>query len=62
MKLHENHERGSKRHNAKLTEEDVPIICQLYADGMPQKEIAEKFAVSQSTISQTVRGLKWRHA
>lgn len=54
--------RGSRNTQAKLSEEDIPRIRRLLAQGVFQKEIAEKFSVSASTISEIKSGKKWSHA
>ena len=45
----------------KLDPEDIPLIRDLLDDGMPVKEIAEKFEVSKFTIYRIRRGDTWRH-
>lgn len=45
----------------KLTAEDVRMIRALYAQGMTQRELAERFGVGQTTISAVVRGASWAH-
>jgi len=50
---------GERRHSAKLTEDQVREIrqCRYW----PQRELSNKFGVSQSTISVILAGKKWKH-
>jgi hypothetical protein len=52
---------GEKNGSARLTEADIPIIRQLYRDGMFQYEIAAKFGVTQRTICLITRQETWKH-
>jgi uncharacterized protein YjcR len=51
--------RGENHWSAKLTMDDVRLIRELKASGMRQVDIAEKFEVSQSTVSNIVNFNKW---
>ncbi len=52
--------RKTKRNPAaRLMEEDVLTILKMYNDGVPQKEIAAKFNVSQTSISSIGLGRTW---
>lgn len=51
---------GSDRHNAKLTEADIPKIRRLYADGQMVKDIAARFGVSGPTVSNIAARRTWR--
>ena len=51
--------RGEKHWNAKLKQEDIPLIQALYMDGLTQQEIADKFSVAQPTISDIIRRETW---
>lgn len=52
--------RGSRHNMAKLTEEDVLEIRTLWATGLhQQRELADRFGVSQPNISKIVRGRLW---
>jgi uncharacterized protein YjcR len=46
--------------STKLSPQKVLEIMALYVSGMPQREIADMFGVAQMTISQTVRGERWK--
>lgn len=59
--LNGRHTRGSNQPQAKLTEDDIPIIRQLAADGMAKNAIAAKFKVHPNTIGKIVRREKWKH-
>lgn len=45
----------------KLTEEDVRNIRALVQEGLYQKDIAEKFEVDGSVISDVVNYVTWKH-
>lgn len=52
---------GARNGMAKLTEEQVVRIRQLYSSGRyNQREIAEMFLISQSRISVIVNGKSWK--
>lgn len=51
---------GSKVGNSKLTDEDVLLIRTL-AGSMYQKDIAQKFNVSQTLVSKILRRAIWSH-
>jgi len=53
--------RGANVARAILTEEDIPVIRQLIADGMLQKDVAKKYGVSPITISAINTGRLWSH-
>ena len=51
---------GSKNGRAKLTEEKVSHILDLYASGgFTQKELAQRFAISPCSVWEIVHGKKW---
>lgn len=53
---------GSKNGQAKLNEEKVLRIIELYSTGnFFQKELAEEFEISQVVISKIVTGTSWAH-
>lgn len=51
--------RGEHHWNAKLTRQQVEEIRRLRAEGTPQKELAERFGVKQSTISMIINYWNW---
>lgn len=53
--------RGSKHHNAKLTESDIPLMRELYAAGLSIAEIAFKFDVSDTAAEMAITGVTWAH-
>ncbi|MGI8403932.1 MAG: HNH endonuclease [Thermomicrobiales bacterium] len=53
-----NSQRGA---NAKLTADDIPVIRALVVSGMSQREIGNRFDVSNQTISKIVSGKRWRN-
>lgn len=52
---------GERNHKAKLTEADVRAICQLYAAGATQLELAHRFGVTRGNVGFIVRRDIWRH-
>jgi len=53
---------GERCGSAKLTDEKVREIRRAYAaDGVTQQALADRYGVSQITISDVVRRKKWRH-
>jgi predicted DNA-binding protein YlxM (UPF0122 family) len=53
--------RGSKNPCAKLTEDQIGEIRNLLKDGFRQTDIAERFGVRQTTISDIALGKRWKH-
>lgn len=53
---------GSRNGLARLTAEQVSEIRRRHADGALQRELAEQFGVSQSTVSAIVNRKKWKDA
>lgn len=53
--------RGEKHGNAKLKDEDIPVIRFLYENAVSQTTIGDMFGVTQSTIHMIVSGKYWRH-
>ncbi len=53
--------RGSARRDSKLSEKDIPEIRIRYGYGASQRVIADEFHVTQTLISQIIRGKIWRH-
>ncbi len=54
-------QKGSQIPNSKLCEADVKEIRSLYATGMFQNAIANRFGVSKATICLIVNNRTWRH-
>jgi DNA-binding transcriptional regulator YiaG len=53
---------GTRSPRAKLTEQSVEAIREIQKSGaMTQRKLAVLFGVSKSTISEIVRGAKWKH-
>ena len=58
----ESMERGAKRWNTTLTEDDVRTIRRWYAEGLLRNsEMARHFGVNRSVISTIVHRKSWRH-
>ncbi len=54
--------RGERHGHAKLTSADVLVIRAAYASGgVTQRELADRYDVSQSQISYVVTGRTWGH-
>lgn len=52
---------GERSANAKLTEDKVIAILQAYAAGGLQREIAERFGITQTAVSMIILGKRWRY-
>lgn len=52
--------RGSRKHNAKLSETSIPIIREMMKD-KSYAAIGREFGVSEATIRQVRDGRSWRH-
>lgn len=52
---------GIRNAFAKLTDEQVSEIRHLDISGIPQREIALRFSLAQTTVSRIVRASAWRH-
>lgn len=58
----ESRPRGTSQRRAKLTDEAVRELRRLFASGgHTTYALAKAYGVSQSTVAQIVRGVKWRH-
>lgn len=55
------HHRGEKCHKAILDESQILEVRQLLNAGVIQKDIAQQFGVSRSTIGEIKRGATWKH-
>lgn len=53
--------RGSNNQSSVLRESDIPIILKMKASGNLNREIAERFGVSKSTITAIFGGRNWTH-
>lgn len=54
-------DRGSSRHNAKLSEHDIPKIRALRESGATHEAIAKAFGVTACPIWRILSGRAWRH-
>jgi DNA-binding CsgD family transcriptional regulator len=52
---------GSKNGRAKLTENDIPTIMNLYAEGKSQQQIADIYNVTRGSIQEITSGFGWKH-
>jgi hypothetical protein len=53
---------GAANGQSKLTDENVQEIRRLYHEGyLNQVQLAREYAISQSQVSEIVRGLAWTH-
>lgn len=55
------HAHGSTHGFAKLTETDIPLIRDLITSGLNDREIGEKFGVTNGPISAIRHKRTWRH-
>ena len=53
--------RGSENSNSVLTASNVLAIRELVARGVRQRKIAERFGISQSTVSKIASRQLWGH-
>lgn len=51
---------GERHHSAKLTMADARRMRELHAAGQSEKEIAQTFSVTPSTVRRVVSGRSWR--
>lgn len=59
-KLHGTHRAGEDNNLAVLKESDVVLIREMYASGVAtQKQIGEKYGITQSGVGRIVRGQAW---
>lgn len=61
VKVEKRYSKGSKNGSSKLNEEQVRDVKALIKNGIPLKKIAQKYGVSQSTISDIKAGRTWNH-
>lgn len=57
--IHGTHNRGERQGRAKLTAESVVAIRDALENGDVQRHIAERYSVSEQTISQIKHGRNW---
>jgi hypothetical protein len=50
---------GVKNHNAVLTEADVLEIYRLHANGSIQREIGDRYGITQTAVGLIVNGKRW---
>lgn len=50
---------GEDRPQAKLTENEVIEIYRLYDGGMIQREIGERYGITQTAVGLIVNGKRW---
>lgn len=53
--------KGSAQKDAKLTEEDIPVIRQMLDDGESGYSISKKYKVSEQAIRFIKQGKTWKH-
>lgn len=53
--------RGSSRHNARLSEKDIPEVRRRLAIGESYSSVAALFGVSAALIGDVARGVTWKH-
>ena len=51
---------GESHPRAKLTSEKIHLMRNLFANGVSQKNLSEKFCVTQGHVSRIVHGSRWR--
>ena len=56
-----NNRQGEKHHSAKCNCARVREIRQAYASGEAQHNLALRFELAQSTLSDLIRGVTWKH-
>jgi hypothetical protein len=61
MKDKDRHLYGEKNSKAKLTDEKVRRIHQLFQSSMSQGKIASSFGVAQTTVWKILHGQSWNH-
>ncbi len=52
---------GSRIHNHKLVELDIPEIRARLAQGEPHRAIADRFGVCRASVANIASGKTWRH-
>jgi hypothetical protein len=59
--LHGTRPRGTRKANAKLTEQDIPLLREGLASGTSQYALARQYGVSQQAVSAVARRITWSH-
>lgn len=52
---------GTRNGNAVLKDSQVTAMRQLKADGVPTRELAERFGVSRTCVQKICNGAMWKH-
>lgn len=58
---HGTRQRGVRHYRTDLTNQDIRSIRDLYRCGMVQREIGERFGISQGAVSLIISGRRWGH-
>lgn len=53
--------RGERAGGAKLTDEQVVEIRALYASGLTQQDVGDRFGIKRETVGAIIRGKNWQH-
>jgi hypothetical protein len=53
--------KGSIQWNAKLTEDQVIDMRQMFADGISRKEIRDKYGLHRNTANPIINSMSWKH-
>ena len=61
MRVHGTVPEGERNGHAKITEAMVIEIRRLAAEGVPRKEIAQRFGIKYSNVGDVVRRTSWRY-
>ncbi len=61
LKNRSNRPFGNKFTTRKITEDNVRAIRQMLKEGIYQRIIAEKYGISQKTVSKIKLELRWKH-
>jgi predicted XRE-type DNA-binding protein len=61
MKTDDSQPVGQRHWNAKLAATDVRAVRSLIDQGVSQRSIAQRFGISQVTVSDIARGVGWAH-
>lgn len=53
--------RGSKHHNAKITDIDVMDIRKLYSEGIGPTAISKKYPITRNVVKDIIKRRTWKH-